>query len=189
MTAKAAADVKTFTNTNKSVIAYFLSSRWVLFRFVVPKEYREPFDAVWENRKKVMESSKGFEGLKIDDGSYRKDGNREITVSSMWKSIPDWEAYSCSLPARRSHLPPVNNAMRTKLTRLEYREFFSTFRRKGKVFQKILHLSSISPNALLRDIDILFRFRNSNEKSFRLLQGQGRKACLSDALLKHRVWI
>ena len=68
---------------------------------------RGPFDDVWEHRKSIMEKAKGFQGLKINDGAFRKDGSREVTVVSEWSSIPEWEIYACLDAARRSHLPPV----------------------------------------------------------------------------------
>ena len=48
-----------------------------------------------------MQQSKGFGGFTME-----RDGN-EYTVVSKWETIPDWEAYSCSVDARRSHLPLV----------------------------------------------------------------------------------
>ena len=46
-----------------------------------------------------MRGAPGFQGLDI-----ATDGEA-VVVSSSWASIPDWEAFSLSAAARRSHLP------------------------------------------------------------------------------------
>lgn len=55
-----------------------------------------------------MQSASGFVELKMSTGIITSPGNKEVTVSSEWESIPEWEAYSCSNESRRSHLPSVS---------------------------------------------------------------------------------
>lgn len=75
---------KEFTNTN---------------RFWVPLDVIEAFEREWRHREAAMKEADGFLGLSVD----RK--GEEYTVSSRWASIPQWEAWSCTNVARRSHMP------------------------------------------------------------------------------------
>ncbi|CAD7696377.1 unnamed protein product [Ostreobium quekettii] len=76
--------VKEFSNTN---------------RYHVPLQFTDAFETEWKCREVGMRGADGFRGLSVD----RK--GEEYTVTSRWASIPQWEAYSCSPVARRSHLP------------------------------------------------------------------------------------
>jgi len=76
--------VKEFFNTN---------------RYHVPLQFTDAFETEWKCREVGMRGADGFLGLSMD----RK--GEEYIVTSRWASIPQWEAYSCSPVARRSHLP------------------------------------------------------------------------------------
>ena len=44
----------------------------------------------------------------------RKQGQDSYVVESRWQSIPDWEAFNLSKPARRHHLPTVRSCGRAR---------------------------------------------------------------------------
>ncbi|KAL3132730.1 hypothetical protein ABBQ32_009234 [Trebouxia sp. C0010 RCD-2024] len=83
--AKPAPKSKSFNNTNK---------------FIVPEDKLEEFEATWHEREDIMQQMPGFLGFSME----RQDGSDFVTTSK-WASIPEWEAYSLSEIARRSHLP------------------------------------------------------------------------------------
>eukprot|EP00891_Asterochloris_glomerata_P001589 jgi/Astpho2/1589/Aster-x1017 len=75
-------------------------------RFLVPEDKLESFQATWADRAAEMKQFPGFQGFDI---SQQSDGTW-LTVSR-WETIPQWEAYSLSPEARRSHLPWVSQQM------------------------------------------------------------------------------
>ncbi|KAL3157072.1 hypothetical protein ABBQ38_001319 [Trebouxia sp. C0009 RCD-2024] len=83
--AKPAPKSKPFSNINK---------------FIVPEDKLEEFEATWHEREEFMQQMPGFLGFSME----RQDGSDFVTTSK-WASIPEWEAYSLSEIARRSHLP------------------------------------------------------------------------------------
>lgn len=60
------------------------------------------FEKEWREREANMKKFAGFQGFSI-----KKDGDKYVTAST-WASIPEWEAWSLSEEARRSHLPLVS---------------------------------------------------------------------------------
>lgn len=69
---------------------------------MVPLNFVELFEAEWRVRELGMKKVDGFKELNI-----AREGS-DYVVTSSWKSIPAWEAWSCSTVARRSHLPHVS---------------------------------------------------------------------------------
>jgi len=69
-------------------------------RFIVPEDKTEEFEATWREREANMQQLPGFLGFSLD-----KQQGSEYTVTSKWASIPEWEVYSLSETARRTHLP------------------------------------------------------------------------------------
>lgn len=68
-------------------------------RFQVPPPLQKAFESAWRERELDMRGAPGFQGFKME-----QDGEQYM-VSSSWDTIPNWEAYSLSPAARRSHLP------------------------------------------------------------------------------------
>lgn len=66
----------------------------------MPEDKLEEFEATWHEREEFMQQMPGFLGFSME----RQDGSDFVTTSK-WASIPEWEAYSLSEIARRSHLP------------------------------------------------------------------------------------
>lgn len=69
-------------------------------KFIVPEDKVPEFEDAWHQREEVMQQSAGFLGFSLE----RKDDS-DFVATSRWASIPEWEAYSLSEIARRSHLP------------------------------------------------------------------------------------
>ena len=75
-------------------------------RFLVEEGAQKEFEAAWEERETGMKGAQGFAGFdfaKTDESDPR---GAIYEVCSKWDSIPEFEEYSLSLVARRSHLPP-----------------------------------------------------------------------------------
>eukprot|EP00775_Hariotina_reticulata_P008710 gene8710-8891_t len=80
-----------FTNTN---------------RFWVRQEQLFDFIKHWLAREALLQDQQGFFGLQVQPQSGAAvDGGVDVVVSSLWESIPSWEAWSKSDLARQHHMP------------------------------------------------------------------------------------
>ncbi|KIZ01495.1 hypothetical protein MNEG_6470 [Monoraphidium neglectum] len=68
-------------------------------RFKVEPQSVALFEGVWREREAAMQSFPGFQGFKLTN-----DGDQWVAQQT-WATIPEWEAWSLSDPARRTHLP------------------------------------------------------------------------------------
>lgn len=66
------------------------------------------FEGVWREREAAMQSFPGFQGFKLTN-----DGDQWVAQQT-WATIPEWEAWSLSDPARRTHLPLVSGRRGTE---------------------------------------------------------------------------
>jgi heme-degrading monooxygenase HmoA len=71
-------------------------------KFQVPDQIKSAFVEAWNARSQLMEQAAGFTGFDI-----QKQGDETYVVESRWASIPEWEEFNLSSPARRHHLPWV----------------------------------------------------------------------------------
>jgi antibiotic biosynthesis monooxygenase (ABM) superfamily enzyme len=66
----------------------------------VPASVRQEFLSTWAAREALMRGAPGFQGFELAESAPG-----QYTVTSRWASVPQWEAWDLSGPARRSHLP------------------------------------------------------------------------------------
>ncbi|KAK9809935.1 hypothetical protein WJX72_001959 [[Myrmecia] bisecta] len=70
-------------------------------RFWVPPSVVVDFEAEWRFREACMAKHGGFLGLEM----VKQGSDEDYVCTSRWASVPEWEKWSCSPEARRSHLP------------------------------------------------------------------------------------
>lgn len=73
--------------------------------FKVPEDMQPVFEEAWAAREEHMATMAGYLGVQM-----HKEGADSYVVESRWESIPAWEEFNLSKPARRHHLPTVRSS-------------------------------------------------------------------------------